>query len=376
MKIFFITTGDIVSIGTIKRAIGMSTPLQKLGHDISIILLDTPNNRQRVQLECSSINILWFKHSGVLTEVSVKSNLIKEFNPDIVYVCAFGFRNWVFGLFNKKNTIYVVEHSELGSGIKSAKLSRRLTVGALEYLSLILFSGQVFASKYLEKVFNQRKKKLFKKEVKSLYSPYAYSNQLTEVNSTLLDKLKIEIHNKKVICYMGTLVKNYGILDILNAIKQLSNERKDFIFIVIGGGRHKEQMLDLIKQNQIEEFVYVAGFVSEEELNTYFSLTDVFLAPLYDTVQDWARCPSKMYMYLPFKKPIVTSKIGEAVTLFSDNGFYCDPVNPNSMSSTINDALSIDENWKPKINIDKNSWEARSEDFIQWVKSDWPHLSL
>ena len=43
-----------------------------------------------------------------------------------------------------------------------------------------------------------------------------------------------------------------------------------------------------------------------------------------DTVQDKARCPSKLYMYLPYCKPIVTARIGEPFSVLGDKGYYYD----------------------------------------------------
>ena len=77
------------------------------------------------------------------------------------------------------------------------------------------------------------------------------------------------------------------------------------------------------------------GFVSESELAAYFRSASVFVAPLYDTVTDWARCPSKLFMYAAFGKPVVTAKVGEAIDLFDDLAFFCDCSSSQSMACAI-----------------------------------------
>ena len=46
------------------------------------------------------------------------------------------------------------------------------------------------------------------------------------------------------------------------------------------------------------------GFVDEEDISQYFSVASAFISPMNDTTQDWVRCPSKMYLYLPIKNQL------------------------------------------------------------------------
>ena len=87
-----------------------------------------------------------------------------------------------------------------------------------------------------------------------------------------------------------------------------------------------------------------------------------------DTVQDWARCPSKLYMYLPYQKPIVTCKIGEPYEVLKNEGDYYTPSDPGSMAQTMEKLI---ESRKTKINIDpiEHSWETRTKQFDQWIKN-------
>ncbi|HOX11063.1 MAG TPA: glycosyltransferase family 4 protein [Candidatus Moranbacteria bacterium] len=373
MIICYVTTGDILAIATMKRATGMAKPLYQAGHAVFIIAQDTPNNRHRLLLECPEAEALWFKSGSVINEVRQKRKLIKQCEPDLVYVCAFGFRNWVNFWPISKKIIYIIEHSELRSKINSSPLPRRLLDTLLEYISLFIFQGSVTASRYLQKFFSEHTGRLLNPKP-VLYSPYAYSEHTILNQPLIIDDLKQKYSNKKIILYMGTLAGNYGIFDMLNEVKKLHDRRNDFIFIVIGSGRDKQKMLDIIKQG-MGDYVDYPGYVAEEHLSSYFKLTNVFVSPLYDTIQDWARCPSKLYMYLPYQKPIVTCKIGEAAELFGDNyEFYFKPKEPFSMASIFEKALSVSENWKPNFSFLDHSWDKRTHDFLAWISKNWPHL--
>ena len=73
-------------------------------------------------------------------------------------------------------------------------------------------------------------------------------------------------------------------------------------------------------------------------------------------------------MYLPFKKPVLTCKIGEPAEIFGEDGFYFDNAQPVTLA-----ALMIDLFDKPgikqSINIEEHSWTKRSIDFDNWIKS-------
>ena len=55
MKICLITTGDIKTFGTIKGATGLAVAINKKGHEASLVLMDTENNRSRVKLDRKSV---------------------------------------------------------------------------------------------------------------------------------------------------------------------------------------------------------------------------------------------------------------------------------------------------------------------------------
>ncbi len=370
MKICFLTTGDIVSIGQIKRATGMAVPLADLGVEVSIVLLDTINNRARVKLECPEANILWFSQSNMLLEVMQKNRLIKKLNPDLVYVSTFGFRNFILDILSKRR-IYVVEHSELGSSFKDSTLLKRSSVLMLEYISILLFSGHIVASMYLKKHYESHGIAPFLGKRKILYSPYAYSTQLNKVDVELSNLLKKQIKGRKVITYMGTLVRNYGIFEIIKAVEQLTKKYNNFLLVVIGGGVDKDFMLSEIRSKNLDNYVHVAGYVDEKYLATYFWVTDVFIAPLKNTIQDWARCPSKIFMYLPFNKPIVTCDIGESRVLFSEQDFFYQPEDAKSMANALSNAMAIEKDWEAHIDVNLHTWDYRAGDFLNWVSVNW-----
>jgi len=238
MKICFITTGDFA---TIKLATGMANPLIEEGHKVAIVALDSEKNRARFALECPNATILYFPKTRVTREISCKQKLLKEWQPDLVYICAFVSRNFIHKKNGKtgKKTTFVIEHSELLSAIKGNVWYRKIISYCLEWSTVFLFDGQILASRYLENLFKNKLKKIGRKQP-LLYSTYAYHEEVLLSNPFLSDKLKAEYAGKKVILYMGTLGLKYGFLDILKSAKILKEQRNDFVVLIMGIGKHKE----------------------------------------------------------------------------------------------------------------------------------------
>ncbi|MDR1895708.1 MAG: glycosyltransferase [Prevotellaceae bacterium] len=369
MRICFVTTGDIVSIATLKRATGMATPLIRSGHEVAIIAMDCENNRERIRLECPDITPLYFPSGNFISEIFHKKRLIKSWNPDLVYVCAFVVRNFIHKKnMRMKHSCYIVEHSELGSAIRENKWHKKILAWILEWSAIFLFDGQVTASRYLETLFKQKNRK-FRRKQPILYSPYAYNKDILLPDPVLSATLKNKYGSKKIILYMGSLSLNYGFLDILKAADILQKKRDDFIVLIIGNGKHKDIGKQYVKEHQLYEYIYFLNYVPEEELPSYFNIADIFISPINDTIQDKARCPSKLFMYLPFKKPIVTCSIGEAYELFGENGYYYEWSDTNMLAEIIDMAIDNSNNLKYFIEIDNHTWEYRTNEFLIWTQT-------
>jgi len=371
MKICFITLGDIKSIATMKRALGMANPLQSMGWEVSIIAQDTEENRNRIAIECNEhIQVYYYKECGLKEEVQIKTALVNQIAPDFIYFCSFSFRNRISkGKLTCKPKI-LIEHSELASGIPDNKGLKKYALLALEYYSIHYSDGLLCASRYLEREYHKRAAQVMKKKLPILYSPYAFNNDVIDAPKIKLQELKDRYRNNTVLLYMGTMTRNYGLFTMLQAIEQVIKERPDVRLLLLGRGRHLEEAKAYVQERRLENFVEFLGYTPENELSSYFERADAFISPLNDTVQDWARCPSKIYMYIPFRKPIFTCRIGEPKEIFGNDGHYFDTTQPATLAKLIGD-LAAGRLAHTDIDIDEHSWDRRSLDLTNWVSRQY-----
>ena len=371
MHICFITTGDIKNVATAKRALGMSVPLINAGWRVSILMEDTDENRHRVALECTpQTEVFFFKKTSAIHEIIVKNKIINKIKPDFLYVCAFVTRNAVaIGSRYKK----LVEHSELQSEIPDFKGFRRLKALITEYFSIYYSDGILCASKYLQKVFEKKCIKMRFPNKPNLYFPYAYStNLIHKVNINFNDKKWKELQGGFRFVYLGSILRNYGVFTILEAAQKLKKKGFNFKVLILGKGRHYDLAQDFIKKAEMEKYVYMPGYIKEEEISSFFSLADCFISPMNDTIQDWARCPSKLYMYLPYCKPIITCKIGEPFEVLKSNGLYYKPGDADDLCKQMEYIIKNKEKYSTLETLfQKHTWEYRTHEFTEWIKSNF-----
>ncbi len=363
-SICFVTTGDIKNNAAAKRALGMATPLSDIGWRVYIIMEDSKENRHRVSLECDGrTRVFYYPSSSVLKEVIMKKQILAKIKPDYIYLCAFVFRNIIPLSFKCKK---LVEHSELLSKVCHRKMIRRIFDGILEYCSIIYADGLLNASKYLQNTYIQRMNRVpFINNKPMLYFPYAYNSRQMQIRVGQLPEFKTNA-DKTYFVYLGTIAGNYGIFTIIEAAKKLKETHPGFCVIVLGYGKDYGNAVKLVEEYGLNDNVYMHGFVEEEKIASYFSLASAFISPMNDTVQDWARCPSKLYMYLPYGKPVITCRIGEPLLVLGDSGLYYLPDDSSSLKEQMKRVMNNDF---ASLNVNPllHTWEARAAAFNEWI---------
>lgn len=369
-SIAFVTIGDIASIATMKRALGMANPLIELGWNVSIIAMDCEENRKRISFECSdAVNIVFYTEGSIKSEVSQKTELVKQLNPDYLYFCSFSVRNRI----RKRKIGYkgkiIIEHSELSSSIKNKRFSRKILDWAIERYSVIYADMFVCASKYLVSYYTRLAPVFLKSRMPIDYSPYAFNDEVIKAEPIILDQLKQTYQERKVFLYMGTMVRNYGLFTMLQAAEKLKSEtRSKFVLLMLGSGPDLNEAKNYITEKRLTDVVVFTGYTPEEHLSSYFKLTDAFISPINNSIQDIARCPSKIYMYLPFGKPVFTCRLGEPSEIFGEEGHYFVNESPATLASLMKQEMS-DVMIKSSVDINSHSWSKRSDDFNKWIKS-------
>tara|TARA_B110001469_G_C9634467_1_gene317803 strand:+ start:893 stop:2005 length:1113 start_codon:yes stop_codon:yes gene_type:complete len=369
MHIAFVTFGNYLRHPTLKRATGMAGPLMKKGHKVSILIEDSPDNRDKVKKECPQADVFFHQRGkSACLERAEKQKTLDEIKPDVVWICGVGLRNWVRRPVS--SCVVIGDHSELVSSF-IPKGPRCLYEYLCEWLHLWSFDAHICASRYLEEFYLKRLRRVGKR-IPVHYSPYAFDTDLVHSERAILEELRVRCSRPKTIVYMGSLWENYGCWDMLHVFRDLMQQRNDFQVFMIGKGPELEKARIWIRDEQIEDRCHLEGYAPEEHLSSYFEMADVFVCPLRNTIQDWARCPSKLYMYLPFRKPVITSAIGEAAQLFGEQGNFYEPGNRIALLESIQNILDVEHQQKTYPDPAAHNYESRTDAFLNWFEGNWP----
>jgi glycosyltransferase involved in cell wall biosynthesis len=265
-----------------------------------------------------------------------------------------------------------MEHCELESAFQGNSNPRRAAQFLLEWMSL-RFDGSIAASKYLEHLIRRRSFAL-RRHHPVCWLPYAYNPEELEVDEAARAQLRAFADGRKLIVSLGTLNVHYGSVFLLDALAVLSAMRQDWVAVCPGSGQDLELTRNHCKQLGLESRVRYPGYVDRHEVGSHLVSANVLVSHLNDTEQDWARCPSKTYLYLGAQRPIVTPAIGENPIALGASGFYYDGRSPESMAQALSAALDAERNgWTPP-DPSEHTWKRRVEEWVQWLYQEFPQL--
>jgi len=359
MHLCFLTTGNIRHIATMKRALGMANHMADMGWRVSIVSLDCAENKAQIGRSCDErIDIRYFPASGPLLEVIRKSRIVGDLAPDVLFLCSYSFRNRVWRWSMPRTMRIVVEHSELFSSIQGVSAFKRRMAGHFERRSLHVSHDIVCASRYLTDHFSDRTTRLTSPSPRIHYLPYAYPDRLAWEVPVVLDRLRLEYGGRVNIVYMGSLIRDYGLFVMLEAFRLLKGSGKPLLLHLLGEGPDEPAARQFVAEKGLSDMVHFAGYVPEPHLSSWFHLADAFLAPLFDTIQDHARCPSKTYMYLAFGKPVITCPIGESSVLFDDPRLFFRPGDACDLAQRIREISDDPSCSLPSASL--HSWSERA----------------
>jgi glycosyltransferase involved in cell wall biosynthesis len=102
---------------------------------------------------------------------------------------------------------------------------------------------------------------------------------------------------------------------ILETLKLLLKEDDKYRLMITGNAG--DNILRLIKENDLADQILLTGFLPYEKFYTYLACADIFLLPFPDTIYNKGRWPSKINDYLVVGRPIMTNAVGDLIDLFS-----------------------------------------------------------
>ena len=149
-------------------------------------------------------------------------------------------------------------------------------------------------------------------------------------------------NGKLIISYIGTIGMAHAVDKIVDTAERL-RDRKEILFLVVGEGAQKGQIVEQVSQKGLTNIRVLPG-VSKEKVSDYYAVTDLNLItlrnkPLFRTV-----IPSKIFEIMAMARPILCAVDGETRGLVEQarSGVFVEPENVNQMVEII-EKLCLDK---------------------------------
>ncbi|MBY0414070.1 MAG: glycosyltransferase family 4 protein, partial [Bdellovibrionales bacterium] len=149
------------------------------------------------------------------------------------------------------------------------------------------------------------------------------------MNQSLNEKFK----DKFVVFYAGRLNPEKNVPLLIKALAELVRENRDVKLFIAGKGDQEKLLKNLVNELNLQNNVEFLGFLSQQELSSYYLLCNVFVLPSVHETQGMVAMEA-----MRFKKPIVVTKeISSAEELVdqNQNGFIVDAFNHHELKEKL-----------------------------------------
>jgi len=149
------------------------------------------------------------------------------------------------------------------------------------------------------------------------------------------EKLKKQLgfSHKKVVLFVGYFTKRKGIVELIDAFKQIN--RNDTILIMVGAGPEEKRLKALAEGYSN---IYFPGYLEKEEKAKYYAIADIFVLPTF--IDPWGLVINEAMM---FGLPIITTTGCGASELIKGNGIVIKPGDIDALRESMKYLIENDE---------------------------------
>jgi glycosyltransferase involved in cell wall biosynthesis len=123
---------------------------------------------------------------------------------------------------------------------------------------------------------------------------------------------------KKIILFVGNLIKIKGVYILIESIKILIRLIPDLLLLIVGQGEERQELELLATKSQLEDHIMFLGWLPQKDLSEIYNAADVFVLPSMTEGHSVALLEA-----MAVGLPVVASKIGGNLETIEDaiNGF-------------------------------------------------------
>lgn len=120
-------------------------------------------------------------------------------------------------------------------------------------------------------------------------------------------EFKERFKGKRVISYIGGFDSSRGLNILLEGFSKIVQEYKDSLLLLVGDGSISDEIKDYSRELGIQESVLFEGWQPSLRMRSYIEISDICVIPHLRSVQTDNSSPNKLFQYMYFGKPVITS---------------------------------------------------------------------
>ena len=151
-------------------------------------------------------------------------------------------------------------------------------------------------------------------------------------------RLKYAIPNKPIMLYVGRLDPEKQLDDVMHAVA-LALKKVDFCFVVVGKGTKRDSLERLSKKMGIDQQVFFAGFVPDEELPFFYRMGHCFIMASTAELQSISTMEA-----MASGLPVIAANAGALDELVhnGENGYLFEPGDIETMGRCMEQVIQND----------------------------------
>ena len=319
----------------------------------NVNIVDLRKSRNRIQRMTLTVNLIYKK------AISLDADIYHLHDPELIRI---GLK-----LIKKGKKVIFDAHEDVGATILNKNyimpLFRKTIYNIYikyEKFALKKFSGLIAATDHI-------KKKLIK------INP----NTVTICNYPIVDELinyNKKIRNKKIeICFIGTINRARGILELIRSLKIVKYD----VCLNLAGDFTDEKFYEELKHEPGWKNVNFLGYLNREEIKDILDRSLIGVVNYFPTPNDRYALPIKMFEYMIAGLPIIASDFEEFKLIFDEIkcGLNVDPKDPNKVALAIDylienpvQRLVMGKNGKKAI-LDKYNWDIEKIKLVKFYST-------
>lgn len=166
-----------------------------------------------------------------------------------------------------------------------------------------------------------------------------------------------EISQVRTFLFLGALIQRKGVVDLLEAVKQMKNQGvSNFRLLIAGSGAEEQRLKEYAQINGLQSFIEFLGWITKEQKPELLKRSDVLVLPSYNE-----GLPIAILEAMSYSLPIISTDVGSITEAVKEkeNGFLIRMGDVDSLAHAMIQLTNNSDLWKKESKASRKICEEK-----------------